>query len=282
MRVVAQCCALAMLVGLGCPILQAQANPSIDVPTTPPRIRGGFDNDISFPDTKGPLGQKDGPALTELIGHLTAVGASPWTGMQATGQITYGTEDATAYSATLSILGGTGFRLDAQSSKGQMSIRIVDEHGSIQEADGRKHPLPADTAATGIFQFVQPRLPNFPDATESLLDRGVKSVDGVPLHKVTVESAGENLNPAVPANVATDFYFDPTSHFLVKSANSIRIDGAGNNNFLRVITYADYRKVGNSMVPFSYTQTLDGRKQWTLQITEVQLNPTLNSTFFEF
>jgi hypothetical protein len=68
----------------------------------------------------------------------------------------------------------------------------------------------------------------------------------------------------------------------VKSANVIHINGAGNNDFLREITYDDYREVGNVMIPFRYTQTLNGQNQWTLQLSEVQINPTAQATFFEF
>ena len=275
---------LLICFGLECSTLPAQSNAPNLSPQPSRQSLGPFDKDIVIPDAKGPLGQRDSGASNELLGHLAVVGTSPWTGMVGTGQITYGTTDSTAYSATLSILGGTGFRLDSQTSRGALSIRISGRHGIIQEPDGRQFPILPDTAATGIFQFVQPRLPNIPGATGSLLDRGPIVVDSVSLHRVTIESpgAGHDLVTGKATIIATDLYFDPSTHLLVKSANSIGLDGAHNNHLLRVITYGDYRKVGNSMVPFLYTQTLDGQKQWTLQLTDVQLNPTLDSTIFEF
>ncbi|WP_348269687.1 hypothetical protein P8936_15230 [Edaphobacter paludis] len=276
---------LSILVGLGCSVLHAQITSEIEVPSSPKRVYGAFDKDIAVPDDAvGPLGRKDSGALTELTSHLKAVGASPWIGMVGTGQITYGTKDSTAYGATLSILGSSWFRLDGETSSGPLSVRISLNHGAIQEPDGRQFPVPPDTAATGIFQFAQLRLSNFPGEAESLLDRGPIVVDGVSLHRMTVEFPSVSRDPATGAHkgIATDLYFDPVSHLLVKSANSIRLDGGHDNDFLRVITYGDYRKVGDSMIPFSYTQTLNGQKQWTLQLTNVQLNPTLNPTFFEF
>ncbi len=267
-----------------CAIAQEQSPSVSDAQSAQTRSYGPFDKGVAFPSKTGILGQRDGTALSEIVEHLKVVGASSWTGMQGTGQITYGSEDSTAYSATLSILGTTGSRLDGQTSKGQLSIRINGRYGKIQEADGRLYPIVADTAASGIFQFELPRLADFPDSTASLLDRGSCSVDGRAFHRLTYEfpTTGIKATTHKRDTVATDLYFDPTTHLLVKSANSIHIDGARNTDFLRVITYDDYRKVGDSMIPFRFTQTLDGQKQWTLQLSEVQLNPALKTTFFEF
>jgi len=103
------------------------------------------------------------------------------------------------------------------------------------------------------------------------------------LHRTAIESQAScrNMTPRQRAVLVTDFYFDPTSGLLVTSAGFIRIDSAGNNNSLRVIPYGDYRKVGDSTILYRYTQTLDGQKQWPLQLSDVQLNPALQASFFE-
>lgn len=239
--------------------------------------------DISMPKTTGVLGHVDAGALAETLEHLKAVGATPWTGMQGTGKITYGV-DSSAYNATLTILGNKGFRLDGQTSKGMFSIRISRLLGKIQEADGHQYPVQPDTAATGIFQFQLPRLANFPDSQASLTDHGSTVFGGTTLRRLTYEFAttSPKANTSKPRTVATDLYFDSTTHLLVKSANTIHIDGAGNNDFLREITYEDYRQVGSLLIPFRYTQTLNGQKQWTLQLSDIQLNPNLQSAYFEF
>jgi hypothetical protein len=258
-----------LLLIMACVIAQAQSTPqTLDVPS---------------PTTSGVLGHVDPGALAEISQHLKATGSAPWTGMQGTGQITYGT-DSTAYSATLTILGNKSFRLDGQTSKGLLSIRINGLQGKIQEADGRQNFIVPDTAASGIFQFQLPRLANFPGASTSLLDHGSSVVAGATLHRVTFESpvSGPMVSTQKKKTLATDLYFDGTTHLLVKSANVIHINDAGNNDFLREITYDDYRSVGNVMIPFRYIQTLNGQNQWTLQLSEVQLNPTAKATFFEF
>lgn len=239
--------------------------------------------DIAQPTASGILGHVDTGALAEVSAHFKAVGSMPWTGMQGTGQITYGT-DGSPYSATLTILGNTGFRLDALTPNGQLSIRISGTYGKILEADGHQYPILPDTAASGIFQFQMLRLANFPKQTASLIDHGDVLTNGQNLHRVTFEfPVGDPAaNKEKQKTVATDFYFDPTSHLLVKSANTIHINGAGNNDFLREITYGDYRQVGSSLIPFRYTQTLNGQQQWVLQLSEVQLDPTLQAAYFTF
>lgn len=239
--------------------------------------------DIPQPSASGILGHTDTGALTELLAHLKAVGATPWTGMQGTGQITYG-DDTSTYSATLTVLGNTNFRLDADTQQGQFSIRISGSQGETQDAKGQQTLILPNTAASGLVQFQLVRQANFPNPKTSLLDRGTVAVDHQTLHRLTYEF------PAVVAalpmqkqqTIATDLYFDPATHLLVKSANTIRINGAGNHDFLREITYEDYRQVGASMVPFRYTETLNGQRLWTLQLSDVQLSPNLQTTYFEF
>lgn len=238
--------------------------------------------EIPPPTTSVVLGHTDTGALAELLAHLKAVGATPWTGMQGTGQITYG-DDTTSYNATLTMLGNTGFRLDADAQQGQFSIRINRNHGAIQEVDGKRHLILPGTAASGIFQFQLPRLANFPATGSSFLDRGMVIVAGQNLHRLTFEAPlGVASKSGKQKIVTTDLYFDSATHLLVKSANTIRINGITNVDFLREITYEDYRQVGSLLIPFRFTQTLNGQKQWTLQLSEVQLGATQPAAYFNF
>lgn len=227
------------------------------------------------------LGQVDTAALSEVLDHIKVVGASPWTGMQGTGKITYGS-DSTSYPATLTIQGNSKFRLDGQAAHGTLSIRINGRIGKIQETDGRTFPLVPETASSGIFQFQMLHLADLETAS-SLIDHGLVPFDQVSLHRITVERYFSPASKSRPLKtLATDLYFDPQTHLLAKSVNSVQIDGAGNNRFLRVITYEDYRPINGLMLPFRFIQTLDGQKQWTLQLSEVELGPNQPATFFQF
>jgi len=229
---------------------------------------------IPIPAATNKLGQLDSPALSEMLAHLKVVGTAPWSGLQGSGMITYGS-DQNSYSATLTIVGSRKSRLDVQTPTGIISSRINNRLGNIQQPDGKMFPLAPEIAASGILQFELPRLADL-QTRSSVLDHGVTVIDGMSLHRVTIEQ------PLTPRkNIATDLYFDPQTHLLVKTANAIRPDGS-QSDLLRVITYGDYRPVDGVMIPFLYTQVLDGQKQWTIKLSEVRLNPTLQSNYFEF
>jgi hypothetical protein len=245
---------------------------------------GPLDADIVIPTTSGVLGQKDAGALTELASHRTAVGSNPWIGMQGTGTITYATQDSPAYDATLSNLSADRFRLDAQTTKGETSIRINGTVGKIQGSDGKISIIPSDTASLKLFAFELPRALDFSGPKVSLLDRGIVSVGDTRLHRITFEFPSSIRNPVdkLQQTNVIDLYLDPESHLLIKSASLILLADSRPTRFLSVVTYSDYRKVGASLIPFRYSETLEGQQCRTLQLSDVQLNPTLNSTYFDF
>jgi hypothetical protein len=239
---------------------------------------------IPIPTSTGRLGQREEAALTEVVQHLTAVGSTPWAGMQGTGKINYGSDVQNSFNATLSNLGGHNFRLDAQTKKGEMSIRIRDRLGKIRSGDGVMSNIPPDTAMVGLFPFQLPRLGSFPRPGTSLVDHGLSNIGGTNLRRITFEFAGMGRNPTtkMQETTAIDLYFDPTSHLLVRSSAYVLIPETRNLRLLSVVTYADYRKVGSSLIPFRYVETMEGQPYWTLQLSEVHLNPSLNATYFEF
>jgi hypothetical protein len=243
------------------------------------------DSDVQMPTRTGTLGRVDAAALEEVVEHLKVVGVAPWTEMQGKGALTYPSADLGPFNATLSILNGDSFRLDVETSQGLRSTRIQGSTGAIQDADGKSQPIPAETASIGLVQFQLLRLPSFPDPSLSLLDRGIRQIDGKSLHLVTVESPlPKTASPIGLAysTTATDLYFDPSTHLLIKSATVIRITGARNQDFLRVISYSDYQKIGETLIPFHYQESLSGQPQWTLQLTEANFETTLKPSFFTF
>jgi len=244
---------------------------------------GPFGDGIVIPAATGVLDRKDAEALAEWSSHFGAVGSDLWKGMQGTGKITYGSQEPNAYDASLTNLGGDNFRLDAKTSKGEMSIRIHGRLGRTKSGDALT-PLPSETAAAGLFPFERARLNRYTGAGTSLVDHGLTLISGTELHRITLETPTFGRNPVTKSQetTATDFYFDPKSHLLIKTANLALITVGQRAKFLTVITYDDYRRVGNSMIPFRYTETMDGQLCWTLQMSDVKLNPVLDATYFEF
>lgn len=243
---------------------------------------GSLDADVPIPASTGILDQQEAGALAELAGHQTAVGSSTWSGMQATGTIIYAGQNSPAYAATFSSLGSDMYRPDLQTSKGQTSTRIHGLMGKMQGGDMQVSPMDPNAALAGLFPFALLRSTEFQATT--LIDHGLTNIGGVELHRITLERASLGNNPVTKARntLATDFYFDPTSHLLVKSAAFAPTDSNTRSRSLTVVTYGDYRTVGSSLVPFRYTETIAGQAALTLQLSNVQLNPALNSTYFEF
>ena len=273
-----------LLFVMACVIAQAQSTPTSVEHITPTPALGPLDTDIVIPKATGALGRQDAAALKEITEHLATVGSAPWLGMQGTGQIVYGAKDPTAYSATLSILENDRFRLDAQTNKGEMSLRIHGRVGKIQGIGGPAETIPPDTAAAGIFPFGLVRTVHFPGRDTSLIDHGLTTVGGVQLHRITVETPSIGRDPVTKLRltIAIDLYFDPATHLLAKSASSSFIAVGHSAKFLRVVTYSDYRKVGAAMVPFRYDESMDGQQYWVLQLSDAQLNPALDATYFQF
>jgi len=241
------------------------------------------DGEITIPVASGVLGQKDPGAIVELTNHLKAIGLSPWTGMQGTGEISFG-KDVTSYSATLSNLGDDRFRLDATTKHGAMSIRVHGRAGKVQNGDGPILPIVPDAAALTLFPFELLRSTGFPRNQDSLIDHGLVTVGNVQLHRITLERQTFGRNPVTksPETVVIDFYFDPNTHLLTKSVILTRITEGRAATFVFVVNYGDYHQVGGSLIPYLYTETMEGEPYWKLQLSNVQLNPSIPSTYFEF
>jgi hypothetical protein len=250
------------------------------------RISGTDDRDVPTPVKAGVRGRKDAGALQEIVSFLQAVHFNGWTDMEGTGIATLPADSGEGQcSATLMILGSDDVRLDLQTAKGVRSIRLSGAMGETQHETGTRTSVPPSTAAIGLFAFSQLFTRNFSVNDLSVVDRGIIQIEGNALHRITLEVPYERKNAdgsGHDRDLATDLYFDPASHLLIKSANLIRLGNSGAANLLRVVTYTDYREVNAMLIPFRYTQTLNGQRQWVLQLDQVQFNAGLNSSSFHF
>jgi len=257
-------------------LLGAAANAQMDFT----RIYGTEDRAVPMPALVGSLGQKDATALQELVDYIKAVNITSWQGMQASGTLTDGSGNPDP--ATLTILNGDHFRLDVQTPNGQRSIRISGSYGKRLEADGKSYFMPAATAKAGLLAFPRLLASTFPSATASFIDQGQVQINGALLHRITVEeSAFPGETAARDVNV-TDLYFDPSTHLLLKSASAVQLDPADRERYLIVIAYSDYQYVGGSLIPFTYSQSLNGQQQWTLQLNQPNLQPPVDASYFQF
>ncbi|WP_213807732.1 hypothetical protein [Granulicella sp. dw_53] len=248
------------------------------------RIMGAEDNEIADPGAPLASGQSDPLALQAITAFLAAVNGRAWSGMQATGTLTSPEAPQSQNPAVLTIKDGDSFRLDVNTTTGQRSTRIHGTSGIIQESNGTKHTLPPATALDGLFAFPQLMMITFPDAQTSVLDRGTVAINGRSLHRISVQHtfSTEATSVTVTQPTIVDLYFDPTTHLLLKSAAWIQVDTADRAKYLQVVTYGDYQTVNGIVLPFSYSQTLNGQRQWSLQLTNIQLSPAVETSLFTF
>lgn len=246
------------------------------------RIYGADDQTIPTPAFLGALGQKDAAALQELTDYLKAVNVSTWKGLQATGMLTDSSGGSSQ--ATLTVLSGDHSRLDVHTPSGERSTRISGTYGKTLEVDGKGFFMPPVTAKVGLIAFPQLLVSTFPASNASLIDRGQVQIDGKLLHRITVEQAVfAGISSASQRNTSViDLYFDPSTHLLLKSASSVQLVSSDSQRYLIVITYGDYQNVQGSLIPFAYSQTLNGKQQWTLQLNNTDLQPSVDTSYFQF
>jgi hypothetical protein len=265
--------------------IHAQAGRS-DVRSDPTRIMGSLDSDVLIPDkpTNPAAHSSDAVALEVLASYLKSINASAWSGMQAVGTFSSPNGSSIVLSpATLTVRDGDSFRLDVQASEGNRSFRIEGGIGQVLESDGKKHVIPPITARSFLVAFPHLLIPGFPEAQTILLDRGLVTIEAGSLHRLTVIETVllDSLHTQSSTGVL-DLYFDPTSHLLVKSAQYVQLDSRDRAHYLQVISYSNYQTVEGVQIPFTISQTLNGQKQWALNLAEVHLHPTLDKSYFRF
>ena len=241
----------------------------------------GQEQTFPSPSTTDILGAKDAGAISEVTAHLQAVAVSAWEDLEATGTLTFPAGDT--HSAELYLLGSESSRLDITMDSGTRSVRLRAAQGKFQNESGDQSFLLPKTSRTGLVAFPLLWANPIKSPYVSLIDRGVHVANGRTLHRITLEYpvAPGRFNQGDPT-VATDLYFDPSSHFLLFSVDAQVFANSPGQTFLRVISYAGYRQFNGIFVPTTIGQTLNGQQQWNLQLSQVTVNsnPPLNTFSF--
>lgn len=262
------------------------ATPLYGQQNTSTQIHGSVDQGVVLPKKIALRARQDPGALQEIRAFRSVVGAGLWVGMQGTGELTstaVGSSDPE--NATLWIRNHHGYRLDVQKPKGMSSVRMDGAYGAVQHPDGKVKPMDARDAVDGLLAFPLLMEANFPAANVMLVDRGMVTVGGNTLHRISMERPWPG-NPVDargnPYTTITDLYFNPQTHLLVKSANGVLGSDPSPQKLLQVITYGNYQTVNGMQIPYLYRETLNGQKLWTLQLQQVQLNQNLPQSDFHF
>jgi hypothetical protein len=252
------------------------------------QIHGNTDQGIAMPQSVSVLGRQDPAALQEIREYRAAINVGSWVDMQGTGELTPPAADSNgntnSENATLWIQ-GRKCRLDIQKANGTSSLRMDGDTQIFQDVDGTRKSMDARDAVAGLFAFPPLMETNFPSAKMTLIDLGIQTVDGSNLHGISFERLWPNNRVdgnGNPLTMATNLYFDPQSHLLIKSANAVLGSDSNSEQLLQVTSYGDYRAVNGMQVPYLYRATVDGQILWTLQLNQVRLNQGLSESDFIF
>jgi hypothetical protein len=233
------------------------------------------------PSTTGILGAKDAGALSEVKAHLLASSAAGWQSLEGTGTITF--SDGASHPASLYLTGSRSCRLDIEMASGIRSLRISGLVGKSQDERGTQGALTPATSSAGIVAFPRVWTDALASANVSLYDHKIYSGTGENLHRITIEHPLdiEVTNSLGKKTAASDLYFDPNSHLLLFSVESLSFTGM-RSPLIRVTTYSNYQSFQGVSVPATIKQTLNGQIQWTLSLSQVTLNPNLPTSTFTF
>jgi hypothetical protein len=234
-----------------------------------------------LPSVTGKLGHKDAGAVAEVAAHLRAVAASGWHDLEGTGTLTY--DDGDAHSASLYLMGSAYTRLDVVMDSETRSVRLQSSFGSFMGDSGEQSSLLPKTSRTGIVAFSRLWTDALGSALPSLFDQGLYTGSGTSLHRITIEYP---LNPGGYSSgdptVATDLYFDPSTHLLLFSVDDVAFSNSSGQRFLRVTSYGDYQPFSGIQFPTQIQQTLNGQLQWSLQLSQITVNTNPPVTTFSF
>jgi hypothetical protein len=253
-------------------------------------VKQPLDKGIPFPPSEPsqPVRQ-DATALAVVRSYQQAVGKADWVDLEAAGAMILEARQSQGtlvkQDATLQILGNRGYRLDVETPKGTISIRMDGANGAMRPPGVRVIPIDPQDAASGLLAFPQLQDPSFPNNTVSLIDQGTVLVDGANLHRITVEApwiSTSSKGQSESGISITDLYFDPKTKMLFKSANVLQGADRRLAHYIKVVSYGDYRPVSDVQIPFSLSESLNGRRDWMLQLHSVQFSTGLKETLFSF
>jgi hypothetical protein len=246
------------------------------------RILGLEDRTVPRPSSENIAGRKDATALKVIADFQNAVNITTWKGMQAGATFENSNEERSSASIALGSAGQS--RLDVRSSSGMRSTRTDGYLGSTIWEDGSQSSLPPDAVKSGLAAFTRLFDSLLAVASSAIVDRGTLTIDQNTLHRITLleKTTSDTTLAESGVVIVTDVYFDTTTHLLKMSASSVHLTPSDLQTYMIVTSYSDYRKVEDCLIPFNYSQSLNGQHQWSLQLSDVNLNPNIDSSYFTF
>ena len=217
-------------------------------------------------------------ALILLAQYQAAVGGVDLTTLQGTGTIRL-PGSTVPLPASLVILGSSFLRIKISNADRLTGFAARGQLYKSYYVDGT---TAIDAMGTGPASISAFQLLSTKDVMSKLLslskdtatDATGKKYDRLRARHAFFVPAGGKLTSAAKT-AAVDYYFDPSTHYLIKSVTTVQVTGILNPIPIET-SYSDYRMAGLSRVPFKISLVLNGQPDWILTLTDVKLSTTLD------
>jgi hypothetical protein len=239
---------------------------------------GPLDSECPYPIIEGTAGRKDPTAISQIDQFSAFVPLADGQGVEGKGTATFGSgKNARQLQASFDIEAHGHFRMDVEEGNAVRSLRMTGDRAQARRGDGPIEEVnDSDFANPLAIPLQLKEVANRQDA--SVIDDGIVTVNDRQLSRITITLFRTHIgNP-----VAASFYFDPQTHILTHAAF---IGHSGTNQalvYLKVVTYASYKRVESALLPTEYVETMDGQPLMTLQLSSANLSASHSGSYFTF
>lgn len=233
----------------------------------------------------------DAPAEAALTQALqSAGGAQALATVQdftATGRITYywaGT--AVQGTVTLRGRGIDQFRLDAVLPDGTRSWTVSHGTGTLEKPDGTKSSIPGHNAigmGSLTFPYLYLMLASSASGT-TVSTVGTAQANGISATQIRLQrhyASSIDPNGVIARLTTRDFFIDPTTGLVVKTEAMTHPTNTFTMSLPEDIYFSNYQRVNGIAAPFTITETVNGQKIWTIQLSSIQFNTGLSDSAFQ-
>lgn len=238
---------------------------------------GPSDQDIPYPSQEGKPGERDFGAMEEIKAATASSIVAENSALDMKGTLTIGPKDnAQELAVSIAIETDLRFRLDIEKDSGTQTSRINGNIGQVKQGKNTPQAL-EDIAFVSPFSLPM-LLPQIADRKDAaVVDDGVVQIGNQSLHKLTITLFQTRFGPD-----AACFYFDPRTHTLQKGAFLEHSVGNRTITYLTVVSYGEYRKEQDLLLPHWYSQTMDGQPVMTILVTSASIAARHDTSFFSF
>jgi len=234
---------------------------------------------------------KDPQAVAVLTQSLNAAGGLvAVSGIQdftATGNVTYfWAAEQTQVPVTVRGMGISNFRIDAVLPTGTRTWAASGYVGVLINPDGtRRSSAFYNLMTAGSMTMPYVRIASvLTDSTTSITYVGSVSVNGQQAYQIHFV---EGLDPSIATSSALlpglgsfDLYINPSSLLITELIETVRSESNFNTTLTHEIDFANYQTFGNTSMPCTIIEKINGQETWSVAISSVVFNSGL--TIAEF